>query len=84
MLTVLFALGSLLLVTGGGWLFALTFAESILWGLGSLLFWPAVPIAFAITTWPRARIPIFLHFTGAVMVITGAVVWAVAHPQGLW
>ena len=39
----------LLLIAGGGWLFALAFSESILWGLGTLLFWPAVPIAFALT-----------------------------------
>lgn len=83
-LTAIFAVGSVLLVVGGGWLFALAFAESILWGLGTLLFWPAVPIAFALTTWPRARIPMFLHFTGVLLVLTGAVIWAARSAKGLF
>lgn len=84
MLTALFALGSLLLIVGGCWLFTLAFTESILWGLGALLFWPAVPIAFALTTWPRARIPLYLHFTGVALVLTGTIIWAATRAQGLF
>jgi hypothetical protein len=84
MLTLVFAIGSVLLVVGGGWLFTLAFAESILWGLGTLLFWPAVPIAFALTTWPRARIPLYLHFVGVSLVMAGGIVWVATSAQGLF
>lgn len=84
MLILLFTLGSFLFISGGLWLLFLAFSESILWGLGSLLFWPVMPIAFALTTWPRARLPLILHIAGILVLLLGGVGWLATHAQGMF
>lgn len=76
-------IGMLILSAGGLWLLVLAFAESILWGIGSLLLWPAVIIAFAIVHWPRTRIPAVLHFTGLIIALVGGVAWGMERMRGL-
>jgi len=61
----------------------LAFAESVLWGLGCLLLWPAVLIGFVVTYWPRTRIPAVLHFTGLVIAVVGATASGMERMRGL-
>lgn len=72
---ILCVIGFLTGAVGGLWLFVLAFAESILWGMGTMLLWPAATVAFSVVHWPRTRIPTLLHFLGLVILIAGGVLW---------
>lgn len=75
--------GVLTLSAGGLWLLVLAFAESILWGIGCMLLWPAVIIAFTVVHWPRTRLPAIIHFSGLVLALAGGVAWGMERMRGL-
>lgn len=84
-MVILLVIGVLFTLIGGAWLFFLAFNESILWGLGCLLLWPTVPIAFALSSWQQSRIPLGIHLAGILILVARAVTWAAdAHADGLW
>ena len=66
----LFYLGLVIIVIASiGFLIA-AFQESILWGLGCLLFSP-ISIVFLIMYWNEAKNPFFLQLIGLAIMFTG-------------
>lgn len=80
---IVFICGVVIFLVGGVWLLVLAFAESILWGMGSLLLWPATTIAFGIAHWSRARLPLMLHFAGLAIALGGGVAWGMDKMKGV-
>ena len=60
------ALGLLALVIGGVWALVQAFRESILWGLGCILFSP-VALVFLVLHWAEAKRPFFLQLAGLIL-----------------
>jgi hypothetical protein len=79
---IICVIGLVVFLAGGLWLLVLAFAESILWGMGSLLLWPAATIGYAIVHWPRTRIPLILHFAGLLVALAGGVAWGMVKMRG--
>ena len=67
---ILFVVGGTLALIGGIWLLVVAFQESVLWGLGCLLFSP-ISIVFVIMHWEEARTPFLVQLAGAVPMIIG-------------
>jgi hypothetical protein len=82
-LLTIVALGVFVFLLGGAWLLVLAYAESILWGMGCMLLWPAVTIGFSIVHWPRARWPLLVHFTGLLTALTAGAIYGQTYLKGL-
>ena len=67
LLIVVGIIGSLI---GGIWFLVVAFQESVLWGLGCLLFTP-VALIFLIMHWDEAGKPFLVQFAAAVPLIAG-------------
>lgn len=70
MATLLAFTGLVLLGAGGIWLLILTFSESVLWGLGSLLL-PFVSLIFVAMNWETTKRAFILQLVGAFMMFGG-------------
>jgi hypothetical protein len=70
MATLLAFTGLVLLGAGGIWLLILTFSESVLWGLGSLLL-PFVSLVFVAMNWEITKRAFMLQLVGALMMFGG-------------
>jgi hypothetical protein len=70
---LLIYLGLAIFIIGGiGFLIA-AFKNSILWGLGCLIFYP-ISIIFLILYWQEAKNPFFLQLIGVGVIFAGSMV----------
>lgn len=67
---LLMGIGFIVMAAGGIWLLVVTFQESILWGVGSLLL-PLVGLIFVATHWDTAGKPFLIQLAGIVPLIAG-------------
>lgn len=63
-------IGFLIAFVGGIWLLIEGFKESVLWGVGMLLF-GFVGLIFAVTHWEQAKKPFLLNVGGAALMFLG-------------
>ena len=70
MATLLAFTGLILLGAGAIWLLLVTFTESVLWGLGSLLL-PFVSLIFVAMNWEITKRAFILQLVGAFMMFGG-------------
>jgi hypothetical protein len=70
MSVTLLILGLILVVIGGFWLLVVTFRESFLWGIGSLVF-PVMSLIFVVLNWDICKSPFLLQVFGLVIAILG-------------
>jgi hypothetical protein len=70
MSVTLLILGLILVVIGGFWLLVVTFQESFLWGIGSLVF-PVMSLIFVVLNWDICKSPFLLQVFGLVIAILG-------------
>lgn len=68
--TALFFLGLIIAFVGGIMLLVEAFKESVLWGIGCLLFNP-VSLVFLIIYWEQAHKPFFIQLGGIVLMFAG-------------
>ena len=66
----LFAVGLIVAIIGGIWFLIVAFQESVLWGLGCLLFSP-VSLIFLIMHWDEAGKPFLVQLAGVVPMFAG-------------
>ncbi|BCU65916.1 hypothetical protein F941_00432 [Acinetobacter bouvetii DSM 14964 = CIP 107468] len=71
---------AVILIGAIGFLIA-AFKNSILWGLGCLLFSP-ISIVFLILYWQDAKNPFFLQLIGILIVFLGSMFISPAHISG--
>ncbi|MEN3979426.1 hypothetical protein [Acinetobacter sp. CWB-B33] len=71
---------AVILIGSIGFLIA-AFKNSILWGLGCLLFSP-ISIVFLILYWQDAKNPFFLQLIGILIVFLGSMFISPAHISG--
>ena len=71
---------AVILIGAIGFLIA-AFKNSILWGLGCLLFSP-ISIVFLILYWQDAKNPFFLQLIGILIVFLGSMFLSPAHISG--
>jgi uncharacterized membrane protein len=57
-------------IVGGIWLLVEAFRESLLWGLGSLLF-PIISLIFVILHWSVCWRPFALNVVGVLLLLAG-------------
>ncbi|HUJ63610.1 MAG TPA: hypothetical protein VLX92_34155 [Kofleriaceae bacterium] len=62
--------GLIMMLFGGLWFLVAAFRESILWGLGCLIF-PVVQLVFLIVEWPAAKRPFFTQLWGVALILIG-------------
>jgi len=67
---ILAVVGFIVVIVGGIWFLIVAFQESVLWGLGSLLFWP-VSMVIMIMHWDEAGKPFLVQLAGAVPMFAG-------------
>ena len=72
---------AVILIGAIGFLIA-AFKNSILWGLGCLLFSP-ISIVFLILYWQDAKNPFFLQLIGILIVFLGSMFISPAHISGV-
>ena len=72
---------AVILIGAIGFLIA-AFKNSILWGLGCLLFSP-ISIIFLILYWQDAKNPFFLQLIGILIVFLGSMFISPAHISGV-
>ena len=75
MAEALIILGALIAFVGGIWLLVVTFQESILWGIGSILL-PLVSLIFVVMHWDVSKKPFLIQVVGCVIVIVGILMLA--------
>ena len=68
---VLFYIGIGIFIIGGIGTLIAAFKESLLWGLGCLLFTP-ISLVFLVLHWQKAKNPFFLQLVGLAVVLLGA------------
>ncbi|WP_321406152.1 hypothetical protein [Tolumonas auensis] len=68
---VLFYIGIGIFIIGGIGTLIAAFKESLLWGLGCLLFTP-ISLVFLVLHWQKAKNPFFLQLAGLAVVLLGA------------
>ena len=68
---VLFYIGIGIFIIGGIGTLIAAFKESLLWGLGCLLFTP-ISLVFLVLHWQEAKNPFFLQLAGLAVVLLGA------------
>ncbi len=68
---VLFYIGIGIFIIGGIGTLIAAFKESLLWGLGCLLFTP-ISLVFLVLHWQKAKNPFFLQVVGLAVVLLGA------------
>ncbi|ONM42764.1 hypothetical protein BXT89_16275 [Halopseudomonas pachastrellae] len=64
----LFYIGITLFVIGFIWFYVLAFAQSILWGIGCVLFFP-VCLVFLVLDWQRTCMPAIAMFSGVGFIV---------------
>ena len=69
--TIVMVLGVAISAIGGIWLLITAFQESVMWGIGCLLFSPA-SLVFIIMHWDDAKKPFGLNVLGFLVIILGA------------
>ena len=67
---ILCFVGAVMAIIGSIWFLVVAFQESVLWGLGCLIFGP-VGLVFLIMHWDVAGKPFLLQLAGAVPMIAG-------------
>jgi len=70
MAVLLAIIGVILLGSGAIWLLLITFSESVLWGLGSLLL-PFVSLIFVAMNWETTKRAFILQLVGAMLLVCG-------------
>ncbi len=70
---ILFVVGLIVALVGGIWFLVVAFQESILWGLGCLLFSP-VSLIFLIMHWDEAGKPFLVQLAGIVPMFAGMMI----------
>ncbi|MCA9197254.1 MAG: hypothetical protein KDA87_06935 [Planctomycetales bacterium] len=68
--SVLVIFGLMICVAGGIWFLIAAFSESILWGIGCLLFSP-VSLVFLVLHWNRAYKPFLVQLAGLAPIVAG-------------
>ena len=68
---VLLYVGIGIFIIGGIGTLIAAFKESLLWGLGCLLFTP-ISLVFLVLHWQKAKNPFFLQLVGLAVVLLGA------------
>ncbi len=68
---VLLYIGIGIFIIGGIGTLIAAFKESLLWGLGCLLFTP-ISLVFLVLHWQKAKNPFFLQLVGLAVVLLGA------------
>ena len=68
---VLLYIGIGIFIIGGIGTLIAAFKESLLWGLGCLLFTP-ISLVFLVLHWQKAKNPFFLQVVGLAVVLLGA------------
>ncbi|NCB57264.1 MAG: hypothetical protein EOM46_07090 [Gammaproteobacteria bacterium] len=68
---VLVYIGIGIFIIGGIGTLIAAFKESLLWGLGCLLFTP-ISLVFLVLHWQKAKNPFFLQLVGLAVVLLGA------------
>jgi hypothetical protein len=71
--TLLIVLGLIALLVGWVWLLVAAFVESVLWGIGTLLFSP-IGLIFGILHWPEYKVPMLLYVGGAICYFIGSAI----------
>ena len=69
-MNILISFGICIAFIGSVMLLIQTFKKSLIWGLGCLLFWPAVLI-FTIIYWKVAKKPFLIHIAGMILIVWG-------------
>lgn len=69
---VLVIIGLLIAVVGGIWFLVVAFQESVLWGLGCLLFGP-IGLVFLIMHWQVAKKPFLVEVLGFALMVVGMI-----------
>ena len=77
---VLLIVGAVIALVGGVWILIKAFRESIIWGIGSLLFWP-VQIVFVLMHWDDTKKPFFISVAGGVLMLVAFSQMPKAAPQ---
>ena len=77
--TLVLLAGALFTVIGGIWFVVNAFRESLLWGIGVLVF-PFASLLFLILEWQSAKRPFGLQIFGVVLILFAALVLAVDVP----
>lgn len=67
---VILVIGAIIALVGGFMLLIEAFRESVLWGIGSLLFNP-VSLIFLILHWDVAKKPFFIQLGGLAIAFVG-------------
>lgn len=67
---LLMVVGGIAMVAGGLWLLVVIFQESVLWGIGSLLFGP-ISLIFVILNWEISKKPFLVNLGGAAVFFLG-------------
>ncbi|MFW5879178.1 MAG: hypothetical protein ACOCVR_05085 [Myxococcota bacterium] len=62
------ALGFVISTIGFIWYLVVAFKEHVLWGLGSIFFWPVI-FAFVVNYWEDSKKPFLLHVGGLLLMI---------------
>lgn len=72
-------LGLVVVIVGAIGFYIAAFKESVLWGLGCLIFAP-ISIVFLIMHWGNAKNPFFLQLVGLAITFVGALGAGVSLP----
>ena len=67
---ILMVAGTIVVIIGSIWFYVVAFQESVLWGLGCLLFYP-VAFFFLIIHLDKAGKPFLLQLAGVVPIFAG-------------
>ena len=70
---LLLFLGGIAAPVGWVWLLISAFAESVPWGVGTLLF-PPIGLVFSFLTWPEYKAPTVLYVGGVVLYFLGQMI----------
>ena len=71
MASVLMVLGFIIVTIGSVLFIIAAFSESLLWGIGCLIFGP-LGILFLISHWEKAKTPFFIQLAGFALMAIGS------------